>query len=333
MQNTTIGIYDFNAAPYALGDVATWIENVAITANEAGSESTEIFILTGPDQKNQEQSYIVDYQNYSYHFGELFPIFLFTKDLAKIHIYDGPHRLVGMARLFSLLEQKKNENTMVRTWPSLDDTIRKKWVYSSHSLINTFYEKNRIIPRLSVPPGCFDRIVPRILPKGKDRILVSVNIRQRKNYTNYLDSSVDLTRDSPVREWYDFFAYNKKNNPDCVFLILGGYSEWDNRLCRFGNVIIPRTQGMNLFDEILILLNSDLFIGSSSGFAQIATFSTVPYIITNMQPRAVHDGEIPYGARKYPFALDDQYIFWGVEDQELVARFETVLASVRKKRS
>jgi len=332
VDNTTIGIYDFNAAPYALGDVATWIENVAITAEESQSISTEIFIITGPDQKYSAQSFI-NRENYHHHFGDLFPVFLFTPNLSKIHIYDGSHRLFGMVQLFQLLKQRKNGNDIVHTWPSVNDTIRKKWVYSSHSRINSFYNKNRYIPRLSISPefsGMYEYPITQII---NDKTIISVNIRQRKNYPDYRNTSGDtahLLRDASIQEWYDFFAYNEINNPDCLFLILGGYSEWDNKLFRFNNVIIPRTKGMNLYDEIALLLNSDMFCGSSSGFAQIATFSTVPYIITNMQPRAVNDALIPFGSPRYPFALDNQYLFWEREKtDQLINQFERVLKSIR----
>lgn len=329
MVNRTIGIYDFNAAPYALGDVASWIENVAITAEESKSLSTEIFIITGPNQKSRVQSFL-DRENYHHHFGDLFPIFLFTPNLAKIHIYDGSHRFFGMIQLFQLLKQRKKENNIVHTWPSVNDIIRKKWVYTSHSRINNFYEKNNYIPRLAIYPSFSEFSESPIKEIVKNKTIISVNIRQRKKYSDYRNNYSDLLRDSSIDEWYNFFMYNEKNNPDCLFLILGGYSEWDNKLYRFNNILIPRTKSMNLYDEISLLLKSDMFLGSSSGFAQIASFSTIPYIITNMQPSGAIAADIPYESPRYPFALENQYLLWGREKtDQLISKFEMVLKSIR----
>lgn len=328
MINRTIGIYDFNAAPYALGDVATWIENVAITAEESKSQSTEIFVITGPNQNNRVQTFL-DRENYYHHFGELFPIFLFTPNLLKIHIYDGSHRFFGMVQLFQLLRQWKKENNTVSTWPSVNDTIRKKWVYTSHSRINRFFNENKYIPRLAISPGYSEIAKYPLKQIIKDKTIISVNIRQRKNYCDYRNNTADLMRDSSMDEWYNFFRYNEKNNPDCLFLILGGYSEWDNKLYRFNNVLIPRTKSMNLYDEISLLLKSDMFLGNSSGFAQIATFSTVPYIITNMQLSGAIAADIPYESPRYPFGLENQYLQWGREKtDQLISKFERVLKSI-----
>ncbi len=58
---------------------------------------------------------------------------------------------------------------------------------------------------------------------------------------------------------------------------------------------------------------SDLFMGTSSGFSAMATFSGKPYIITNYDPNAAAETEIEIGSKQYPFAQKNQFIDWGHE--------------------
>jgi hypothetical protein len=57
-------------------------------------------------------------------------------------------------------------------------------------------------------------------------------------------------------------------------------------------------------------------MGTSSGFAAMATFSGNPYIITNYDPNAASETEIEIGSKQYPFAKENQLLDWGIEKPE-----------------
>ena len=77
-----------------------------------------------------------------------------------------------------------------------------------------------------------------------------------------------------------------------------------------------------------MLLRSDLFIGTSSGFAAAANFSDVPYFITHMNSESCNAYNIPDGADQLPFATDRQFLVYEEETKDLLMRLlEQGLAS------
>ena len=79
------------------------------------------------------------------------------------------------------------------------------------------------------------------------------------------------------------------------------------------NVVIPRNRGLGLADELELLHHADMFMGSSSGFSAVATFSDVPYVIVNVEHDFSRYCEVSIGEPRYPFALDNQTIYWEQE--------------------
>jgi hypothetical protein len=68
------------------------------------------------------------------------------------------------------------------------------------------------------------------------------------------------------------------------------------------------------------MLQSDLFIGASSGFAAMANFSEVPYFITRMTSGACKTYDIEFGAPRLPFGNDRQLLVYEPETRELLMR-------------
>lgn len=58
-------------------------------------------------------------------------------------------------------------------------------------------------------------------------------------------------------------------------------------------------------------------MGSSSGFAAMANFTKVPYVITKIGSNAVNSYEIKYGEEKLPFASNQQNLIYEKESPEL----------------
>jgi hypothetical protein len=85
-------------------------------------------------------------------------------------------------------------------------------------------------------------------------------------------------------------------------------------------VISLRTLGLGLGHELSLMLRSDLFIGTSSGFAALANFSEVPYFITKMNPGACRAFAIAPGSERLPFAGERQILVYEPETRELLMR-------------
>ena len=101
-------------------------------------------------------------------------------------------------------------------------------------------------------------------------------------------------------------------------------------MCRLPNVLIPRAMGFGLAHELALLYRADLFMGSSSGFAAMATFCNKPYVITNIDHGFSRHIDVPVGGRHYPFGSGNQLLYWERETREvLLDLFEELLARLR----
>jgi hypothetical protein len=91
-------------------------------------------------------------------------------------------------------------------------------------------------------------------------------------------------------------------------------------MLKLENVTSLRLFGLGLGHELTALLQSELFIGTSSGFAAMANFSRVPYFVTRMTPASCKAYAIEQGAGRLPFAAERQRLVHEPETRELLMR-------------
>lgn len=311
--NNFIGIYDFSYAPYALGDVFTWQTNVAIRALDKGIDRLMHCLIVDPRKPSGILQPYITSENYWDYISNLCPAFLCTPLEMSLQIFAN-----RPAFDYFLL---RNIFNGFPAWPNPISHAMEQLDYYSHKKINQFFQKNHYIPRLKTPRGYEKSMDDFLNEHCSGRFVVSVNIRQRANYTDLGfagQASGVIRRDSPLHEWYRFFKLVYKKYPDVLFLVFGGYAEWEKELYAFENVRIPRAMGYNLAHEITLFHKSDLFMGTSSGFSALATFSEIPYIITNFDHAAAKYVDLPIYALCYPFALENQILSWEKETMELL---------------
>ena len=187
----------------------------------------------------------------------------------------------------------------------------------SHKAINSYADKTGGIPYLKTALGCGADIDELFAKRLQGKKVVSFHLRLRRLDTGY-GGDHSYARDSDFLEWYDFLKEASVKYPDIVFVALGRMQEKPLEILRLPNVISPRVFGMTLGHELTLMLRSDLFIGSSSGFAAFANFSPIPYFITKMNPGACHAYEIAEGAEKLPFATENQKLIYSQETSQLL---------------
>jgi hypothetical protein len=320
-----VGIYDFSYAPFALGDAVTWQMNLLVSAMENSLNKVVQFIIADPSRPFFRLQNYINKNNYIDYLNNLFPAFLCCPITSSIHQVKHKNDF----DLFLL----RNVLFKQLTWPSIKNHLTNRLDFFSHRSINDFYLKHKYLPTLAEPRGYENSMDSFLEKKCHNRFIVSVNIRQRKLYS---DVQLDLgganfaVRDSPLHEWYPFFKIAKDQYPEVVFLVLGDYKTWERDLYNYDNVIIPRTMGFGLAHELTLLHNSDLFMGTSSGFSSMATFSKIPYIITNYEHARAKSVGIEVGSPQYPFAFDHQILSWKKETTELLlSLFSPIYESIR----
>lgn len=320
-----VGIYDHSYAPLALGDSITWQMNLCVGAAESGIRRIVQYHIADLTRGFYFAQPYITANSYLDHINKLFPVFLTCPNTSAIHWVSDK----GAFDWFFL----RRIAGRVPTWPTAGSHFRGQLDVTSYKLINRFYRKHGFIPRLLPPKGyeqSMDAFLQRYCP---DRFVVSVNVRQRRFQPNAgVQGPRSFARDSALCEWHRFFRIVGQTYPDVAFVILGGYSEWARELYSYTNILIPRAMGYQLPHELTLLHRSDLFMGTLSGFAAMATFSTVPFIATNPELATAAPFEIAVGDPRLHFALEHQTICWQPETSDrLIELFEPVYHALRSR--
>jgi hypothetical protein len=309
-QKRFAAIVDFSYQHYALGDALTTQVNVACLAREAGCTTIDLYLVADPVLPSAPAQGFISSENYVVHLDNLFPAFLCLPEVSSI-------RLVRDSMAAGLIWTSVVASRTPH-WPPLRHHLRRHMHYPiGHEVINRFYAKERQIPRLQAPRG-YGPWARRFLQQHwPDRYVVCINPRQSRL------SAVPATtyRDSSLAQWHAFIDEVGARYPEVQFLMLGGFLEWDSTLPRRPNVAIPRVMGLTLAHELALLRHAHLFMGTSSGFSTMATFTDVPYIITNIEPYFAGWAGVEAGAARYPFALEDQHLVWKKEDAGLLLEY------------
>jgi hypothetical protein len=179
------------------------------------------------------------------------------------------------------------------TFLSSEESINQyfiKYIYS-HEAINAFAARRGRIPLLQPSPGCSADIDELIGRRFTGKKIVSF----------HLGTAIAV-----------MFVWT------VAFVALGRLQEKPLEFLRLPNVTSLRIFGLGLNHELTFMLRSDLFIGTSSGFAAMANFSALPYFITHMNPGSCEAYAIPEGAERLPFAARNQKLVYARETSELL---------------
>lgn len=320
MSSVYPAIYDFGLLPYALGDALTWNVKQCIRAKSMGFEQIDVYLCA--DSKNPgnvHQREFIKSDNYLSHVLDLMPAFHTNPMLRNVYLFQDRASLLED---LETLEQKDAKVQPVISFyrRTLKDAAASVPMacqivvrdVSTHLDLNAYYEKNKTIPFLSAPKGCVNdarKICTEIGP-SKFVVLTHFRLRQRDQSIGHPESE----RDSDFNAWLEFFKFAERKLKDVMFVLLGKIQEKPPVLLQQSNVIYPRLQGFNLGHELALFECCSMFLGSSSGFAAMANFSKIPYVITRMNPKAYDYYAIQPGQSCLPFATRDQFLSNDPED-------------------
>jgi hypothetical protein len=312
------GVIDFSYQHYALGDALTTQVNLACLAQQSGCSGIDIYLIADPAYPAARTQSFVTTDNYSVHLDNLFPAFLCLPQLTSLRIIRDP---MAAGLIWTSLVASRTPK-----WPSLRTHLRRRMSYPlGHEIINAFQAREGHIPRLAAPRGYGSWAREFRNQHWPEQFIVCINPRQGR----LANVATTTYRDSPLAEWHAFIDESGTRYPNVHFLMLGGFAEWDSSLTRRPNVSIPRVMGLTLAHELALLAEADVFMGTSSGFATMATFTSVPYVITNIEPLFALWAGVEAGAPRYPFAMPNQHLVWKQEDREqLLASLESVYDAV-----
>lgn len=329
MSGSYIGIYDFELMPYALGDVLTWNIQTAIRCETLGRDTVDVFICM--DERYPASIYqrgMITAQNCGLFFNELFGAFGTHPRLGGLHVFRNRDRMVEHLRTLAGADAANREALTdyeqalaSRGDESALNAYFTKYIYF-HEAINAFAEQHGRIPLLGPSPGSVPDIEGVLAHRLAGKRIVMIHVRLRRLDAGY-GGEHTYTRDSDFVEWYEFLQRAMHEFPDVVFVALGRLQEKPIEFLRLPNVFSLRTLGLGLGHELTLMLRSDLFIGTSSGFAAMANFSALPYFITKMNAESCNAYRIEFGTDRLPFATDRQRLIYEAETTPMLMRLLT----------
>jgi hypothetical protein len=307
-----LGVFDFSYQHYALGDLLTSQVNLAIMAIEQGLAQVDIIVMVNPDLPSARMQPFITRANYVAHLDNIMPVFACNPLLRSL-------RLVRDVQTFNFLIAA-HDRSGAPMWPDLTTHLKMRQDFPiDHRRINAFHARHGHIPLLAAPRG-YEGWARRFHETELGgRPLVIINPRQ----SSLTENPAVTTRDAPLQVWHAFIDAVGEKRPDVMFVMVGGFQEWEHRLLRRRNVFIPRSCGLRLAHELALFKIADLFMGTSSGFATFATFCGVAYVIVNVAHNFAPHAEIRPHDRSYPFAAANQVLTWRTETtEELLSLFD-----------
>ena len=314
-----LGIFDFSYQHYALGDLLTNQVNLAILASEQGLRHVDMLVMVNPDRPSARQQTFVTRANYIAHLDNVMPVFACNPLLRSL-------QLVRDIQTFNFMVALRHRN-QAPMWPDLSTHLKMRQDFPiDHGRINAFYARHGHIPQLSAPRG-YQAWASRFhATELEGRPLVIINPRQ----SSLTENPTVTYRDAPLPAWHAFIDAVAEKRPEALFVMVGGFQEWEHRLLRRRNVFIPRAWGLRLAHELALLKIADLFMGTSSGFATFATFTDIAYAIVNVEHSFAGPAEVRVNDRHFPFAKANQVLTWRRETgEELLSLFDEVYGGVR----
>lgn len=301
-----ISIYDFGIFPYALGDSLTWSVKQCVKALNEGHNYIDLFLCN--DGVNYYQENHIDQSNSRSYMTDLLPAFYCNPMIKDVYLFHNRDLML------SRLEESEKLNHLIMLKYKKDWGVLNNYMFdqvSSHQTIIDYYKRNQVIPHLSSPLGFDFKHIHYA------KVTIALHLRGRKR-----DSSLGITeehRDANIDVWREFIIKTGEKYPDVMFVILGRADEADPSILSLGNVESLRKKGGSLAKELYLINNCDAFMGSFSGFAEMAAFSKTPYAVFNPDERSYKNWGLPYGSVRHHFSNEKQII---VEGKETVQKIE-----------
>jgi len=319
-------VYDFELLPYALGDVLTWNVQTAIRCEEAGRSRVDVLICV--DERHPAGLYqrgLVTAANCGLFFNELFGAFGSHPNAGKLLVFRRREELVDYLRAAGrddpLHAEALREHEAALARSASEEALVEYFTRTihSHERINAFAAKHGRVPLLRPSAGTGPDVAGLLSRRFPGKRIVAVHTRLRRLDAGY-GGEQSYARDSDFLEWYEFLREAGKTHPEVQFFLLGRLQEKPLEMLKLDNATSLRLFGLGLGHELTALLESDLFLGTSSGFAAMANFSRVPYFVTRMTPASCKAYGIEQGAERLPFAHERQRLVYEPETRELLLR-------------
>jgi hypothetical protein len=326
--------WDFQAQPYALGDTITWQVRACALATLAGKKYIDLHILADPLMPAfASQMHTITQWNFKSHLAVMLPAFFLNPMLRSTKLYFDrrafEEHYFGQIASGATVEPTalafvRNHTFAAISFDSINIPVRECFVRTGG------------FPRPCVPASVASWAKAYLASHSRPFVLC-VHMRMRKASQDAAVSASSLVRDGCQESWTDFLSLLAQRHPSVLVVVLGQPGEWPRAFMRLPNVILLKSQGSGLLEEMAMIQEADLFMGTVSGPAEFAYFGIKPYIIIDtpdFHPHSTRLRGISPDAQRPPFGVDGQRLHVGRPSaQELLDLFESSYRDILAKRT
>lgn len=292
-----LGIWDFKALPWSVGDPMLFIEKLSILKIEHNAEEIDICIVYDRDNpigNRAGRNVNITSDNAQEYMLEFLPLFSTCPYLGSIYQFNSRKEFYHFLKssverydIFPLLGQH------------LGETYNFRDGACSHYIeIQSFYNIRGFIPYLRIGNRDSSWAKWFYLNYLPDRT-VPVALSMKK--TSHAEE-----RNADSAAWLSFIDRCKVDFSEVTFVIVGLREEVFDGLRERPNVIIAKDYGTSIIEDLALIYTSLMYIGTTSGINAIALFSDLPYLI--FQWPQIHKLGLKLG-ESFSFATDMQKIF------------------------
>jgi len=263
-----LGIWDYKALPWSVGDPLMFVEKLSIMKIENNSEKVDICIIYDPDDPdgNRKENKLTSDNVQDFMFDYL-PLFSTCPYLGSVFLFNSRKELSGFL---------KSNFERYNIFPPLTEHLLEKYNFvggEPHtSEIQNFFNMHGYIPYLRIgerEKKWVQWFYTNILPKNT--IPVVLSLRQPLN-------SLDERNANPS-VWLSFIDRCRIDFPEISFIVVGYRDEVFDGLRERDNIIIAKNYATSIMEDFSLVRFSFLYMGTTSGINAIAMFSDTPYLI------------------------------------------------------
>ena len=309
-------IYDFRILPFALGDI---VISMIHGANDLKGETSKFpfYYYRNDLEKTHPIQRFINKHNVDKHLGDLNEALLFNPLQLRIQeIRKKPDNIgceTSQEVMISNFYQKYKKTNQVKEYHNYFNSN-----IASHKFLNQWSQEKNQIPQLNASKDLIlttKKLIKKYTGKNK---WICVHLRFRGIEKDA--DLADIKRNADPGFWYGMLsniAQEYKN--DHAVLLLGPRGSYPESFYGIPNLYAVSSMGGTLKNSITAILSSTAFFGSSSGFANCATFSNTPYLIFDISENGYENYCIEYNSPRLPFAKKQQHLSSQSDSPEIVS--------------
>lgn len=260
-------IYDLSCQPYSIGDIMH-MQEAALALREKHGVAMADFALVYDRHipSSVDKAYAcINPENVHYYLASLLPVLQVNPFLGSVLVFNSHEQL-----------EKYIADNIDRyvVWPSA-------WRYAQHDYLNyivfneilyNYYQTHGSIPHLGCRQFLIDEAQAFYYRHVWPNIPVTVQTRNNPNFGTH--------RNIHMESWLEFFDHCRDRYP-VKFVVVCSLSEVDDRLRQYQNVLIAKDFHTSIEQDLALIHEAAIHMGSSSGMATMAEFNAKPYLIVN----------------------------------------------------